>query len=84
MSLLDILNPLSLYDDLNLHKLTEGYHNFTKNDNFRLIILTKQAFVTKKLKDLFEIFMIDEDKIDQELKTEEFLRKIPDKNLTAT
>jgi hypothetical protein len=41
----EILNPLSLYSEEVLKKVTKGTDNFTKNDNFRLVFISKSVLV---------------------------------------
>lgn len=42
---LSILNPLEIYSEATLDKIIKSHDNFTKNDNFRLIFITKSVLI---------------------------------------
>ena len=64
---LEIMSPLTLYkDDVIKRIMRDTDKIFNKNDNFRLIFITKSILMPVDLEDGFEVIAIDSEKINEE------------------
>eukprot|EP00347_Sterkiella_histriomuscorum_P023741 403333546 len=75
---LSILNPLEIYSESTIDKIVKHQQVFNKNDNFRLIFVTKSVLIPSQLKDNFELLIIDDDKIEEEDLVAKINRKQPE------
>ncbi len=57
--------------------MTKGAGNLIKNDNFRLIFVTKSVLILTDLKVGFNVIVVDDEKINEEELNEALQRKKP-------
>ncbi|CDW79092.1 ankyrin repeat protein [Stylonychia lemnae] len=76
-----ILNPLEIYCEQTLDILSNHVATISKNDNFRLIFISKSVLIPKQFKDNFEFHIIDDQKVQEQDLEDLYKRREPDKGI---
>ena len=61
-----VMDPLLLYSEEILKKFVRESDNFTKNDQFRLIFVTKSILVPREMQKTFDVVSVDNTKVNNE------------------